>query len=126
MPRILVVEDEAPNLEIIVRLLTLKGYEVLSACDGPQGVALAVTAKPDLILMDLALPVPGDGLQATRQIRSHAGMAAVPILALTASAMAGDQELARQAGCNDLQSKPYDFARLLGKIQSLLASREAS
>ncbi len=123
MPKILVVDDEAPNVEIASRMLQMHGYEVVSASNGPDGVAAARTERPDLILMDLSLPNPGDGLVATRAIRAQAGTEAIPVIALTAAAMAEDQQKAYQAGCNEFESKPIDFRHLLDKIQKLLAAR---
>src|ERR1700740_3490719 len=108
MAKILVVEDDLNNLEIIVRFLTMIKFEVITAANGPDGVALALSAKPDLILMDLGLPHPEDGLEATRQIRAQAGTETIPIIAFTARSMANDKEKARLAGCNDFESKPVD------------------
>ena len=122
MPRILVVEDDLTNLEIIVRFLKISQFEVVTAGNGPEGVALALSEKPDLILMDLGLPNPEDGLEATRQIRAQAGTESIPIIAFTARSMAQDKEKARAAGCNDFESKPVDFKRLRVKIQQCLAS----
>jgi two-component system, cell cycle response regulator DivK len=113
MARILVVEDEPNNLEIVTRLLVMFGHEVTSAKDGPSGVALARQERPDLILMDLGLPNHEDGLEATRQIRAEKGTEAIPIIAFTARTMTADVEKARQAGCNDFEGKPFDFRRLL-------------
>ena len=124
MKKILVVEDDPNNLEIIVRFLTISRFEVLTASNGPDGVALAASQKPDLILMDLGLPNPEDGLEATRQIRAEAATARIPIIAFTARSMAQDKEKARAAGCNDFESKPVDFKRLLVKIQQCLPRGE--
>jgi CheY-like chemotaxis protein len=121
MPKILVVEDDANNMEIMVRILTISKFEVCTATNGPDGVAAAAAALPDLILMDLGLPNPEDGLEATRQIRARAGTGHIPIIAFTARSMAEDKERAREAGCDDFDSKPVDFKRLLGKIQRCLA-----
>src|SRR5262245_24628540 len=106
MPKILVVEDDLSNQEIIVRFLTLKQFTVLTAVNGPESVTLALAEKPDLILMDLGLPLPEDGLEATRQIRAQAGTEAIPIIAFTASTMAQDKQKAQDAGCNDFVGKP--------------------
>jgi CheY-like chemotaxis protein len=126
MRKILVVEDDLTNLEIIVRFLKISRFEVLTAANGPEGVALAASERPDLILMDMGLPNPEDGLEATRQIRSQEGdgPGRVPIIALTARAMAQDKEKARAAGCTDFESKPVDFKRLLVKIKECLPEGE--
>jgi two-component system cell cycle response regulator DivK len=123
MPKILVVEDDPNNLEIILRFLKISKFVAVSAVTGPDGVALASREKPDLILMDLGLPDPEDGLEATRQIRAQAGTETVPIIAFTARSMAHDKEKARLAGCNDFESKPVDFKRLMVKIQQCLLPR---
>lgn len=126
MQKVLVVEDDLNNMEIIVRFLRLKKYTVVSATNGPDGVAMALAERPDLILMDLGLPNPEDGLEATRQIRSQAGTEAIPIIAFTARSMAQDKEKARAAGCNDFESKPVDFKRLMVKISECLPKQEVS
>ena len=120
MPKILVVEDDATNMEIVVRFLKINRFDVVTATSGPEGVALAAAERPDLILMDLGLPNPEDGLEATRQVRAQAGTERVPIIAFTARTMAQDKEKARAAGCDDFESKPVDFKRLLGKIRQCL------
>jgi CheY-like chemotaxis protein len=120
MSKVLVVEDDLTNLEFIVRFLKIKKFSVVTAANGPEGVALALTERPDLILMDLGLPNPEDGLEATRQIRAQAGTETIPIIAFTARSMAHDKEKARCAGCNDFESKPVDFKRLLVKMQQCL------
>jgi CheY-like chemotaxis protein len=119
--KILIVEDDAGNLEIITRLLKLKckGYQLLTAGDGAQAVVLARAELPDLIVMDIGLPVL-DGWEATRQIKADDATRAIPVIALTARAMATDKEKAREVGCDEFESKPYDFARLLGKVKALL------
>ena len=124
MQKVLVVEDDLNNMEIIVRFLRLKKYTVVSATNGPDGVAMALAEKPDLILMDLGLPNPEDGLEATRQIRSQAGTEGIPIIAFTARSMAQDKEKAQAAGCNDFESKPVDFKRLMVKISECLPRQE--
>ena len=120
MTKILVVEDDPNNLEIILRFLKISKFNAVSAVNGPDGVALASSEKPDLILMDLGLPNPEDGLEATRQIRAQPGTETIPIIAFTARSMANDKEKARLAGCNDFESKPVDFKRLMVKIQQCL------
>lgn len=122
MAKVLVVEDNEMNRDMLARRLQRKGYTVVTATDGQQAVTLAGTEKPDLILMDISLPVL-DGWEATRQIKNSRQLGAVPIVALTAHAMAGDKEKCLEAGCNDYESKPLDFSRLLGKIEKLLGSQ---
>lgn len=119
MPKILLVEDNEMNRDMLSRRLQRKGYEVLIATDGEQGVAMARTEQPDLILMDMSLPVL-DGWEATRTIRATPGIQSVPVIALTAHAMAGDQEKCVAAGCDDYDTKPVDLPRLLAKIETLL------
>jgi two-component system cell cycle response regulator DivK len=126
MPKILVVEDDPDNMEIILRFLKIRKFEVVTALDVPTGVALALAEQPDLILMDMGLPNPEDGLEATRQIRAQAGTEKIPIIAFTARAMAQDREKARAVGCNDFESKPVDFKRLLIKIQDCLSRTRSS
>ena len=122
MTRILLVEDNEMNRDMLSRRLVRKGYEVVMALDGGQAVEMAASAGPDLILMDMSLPVI-DGWEATRRIRADASIAAVPIIALTAHAMAGDREKAIEAGCDDYDTKPIELPRLLDKIATLLARR---
>lgn len=117
--KILLVEDNEMNRDMLSRRLERKGYEVIIAVDGQQGVAMAQTEVPDLILMDMSLPVL-DGWAATRQIKAAPTTQAIPIVALTAHAMAGDQQKCFEAGCDEYDTKPVEFARLLGKIQTLL------
>jgi two-component system, cell cycle response regulator DivK len=119
MPRILLVEDNEMNRDMLSRRLIRKGYEVIIAEDGQQGVDLAATAAPDLILMDLSLPVI-DGWEATRRLKAADATKAIPVIALTAHAMVGSRERALAAGCEDFDTKPVDFPRLLGKIEALL------
>jgi CheY-like chemotaxis protein len=119
MPTILLVEDNEMNRDMLSRRLQRKGYDVLIAVDGEQGVSLAQAERPDLILMDMSLPVL-DGWEATRKIKADPAIGAVPVIALTAHAMAGDQEKCIAAGCDDYDTKPVDLARLLGKIEQLL------
>ena len=122
MARILLVEDSEMNWDMLSRRLQRKGYEVLVATDGRQGVEMARSETPDLILMDMSLPVM-DGWEATRQIKASPETQAIPVIALTAHAMAGDREQALEAGCDDYDTKPIDFRRLLQKIQVLLEGR---
>jgi two-component system cell cycle response regulator DivK len=122
MPRILLVEDNEMNRDMLSRRLTRNGYEVLIAVDGQQGVDMASSAQPDLILMDMSLPVI-DGWEATRQIKSSEATRRIPVIALTAHAMAGDREKAMEAGCEDYDTKPVEISRLLGKIAALLAPK---
>jgi CheY-like chemotaxis protein len=125
MARILIVEDNEMNRDMLSRRLARKGYEVEIAADGVEGVARARGTHPDLILMDMSLPLL-DGWDATRQIKAGPETGAIPIIALTAHAMAGDREQALAAGCDDYDTKPIDLPRLLGKIETLLARRGAS
>ena len=124
MPKILLVEDNEMNRDMLSRRLIRKGYDVVMAEDGKQGVDLAGTAAPDLILMDLSLPVI-DGWEATRQIKAADATKAIPVIALTAHAMVGSEAQALAAGCNDFDTKPVDLARLLGKIEALLQRASA-
>jgi two-component system, cell cycle response regulator DivK len=119
MPRILLVEDNEMNRDMLSRRLIRKGYEVIIAEDGQQGVDLAGTAAPDLILMDLSLPVI-DGWEATRRLKAADATKTIPVIALTAHAMVGSRERALAAGCEDFDTKPVDLPRLLGKIDALL------
>ncbi len=119
MTKILLVEDNEMNRDMLSRRLQRKGYELLIAVDGEQGLALAGSEAPDLILMDMSLPLL-DGWEATRQLKSAPGTAATPIIALTAHAMADDREKALEAGCDDYDTKPVELARLLAKIEALL------
>lgn len=119
MARIILVEDNEMNRDMLFRRLVRKGHDVLTAVDGQEGVTLAREEQPDLILMDMSLPVI-DGWEATRQLRADPQTRAVPIIALTAHALAGDRERSLEAGCNEYETKPLDFARLLAKIEHLL------
>lgn len=119
MPKILLVEDNEMNRDMLSRRLQRKGYEVVIATDGEQGVEMARSEQPDLILMDMSLPVL-DGWEATRAIKASPQIHTVPVIALTAHAMAGDQEKCVAAGCDDYDTKPVDLARLLVKIETLL------
>lgn len=119
MATILLVEDNELNRDMLSRRLQRKGYEVLIAVDGLEGVAKARSEAPDLILMDMRLPAL-DGWEATRRIKAAPETQSIPVIALTAHAMAGDREQALAAGCDDYDSKPVEFARLLDKIQAFL------
>lgn len=119
MPRVLLVEDNELNRDMLSRRLIKVGYEVAMAVDGAEGVAMAKAGAYDIILMDMSLPVI-DGWEATRQIRAEPALAKVPIIALTAHAMAGDRDKAMEAGCSDYDTKPVEITRLLGKMTALL------
>ncbi|WP_256757027.1 response regulator [Cohnella sp. WQ 127256] len=116
MLKILLVEDNELNRDMLTRRLARKGYQVIVAEDGQQGVELAIQQSPDLILMDMSLPVL-DGWEATRILKNKLETKAIPIIALTAHAMAGDKEKAYQAGCDDFDTKPIELSRLIGKIE---------
>ena len=119
MAKILLVEDNEMNRDMLARRLTRRGYEVVIAIDGEQGHNLAHSEKPDLILMDMSLPI-RDGWDVTRDLKSAPDTKEIPILALTAHAMAGDRERAFSVGCDDYDTKPVEFPRLMGKIKALL------
>jgi two-component system cell cycle response regulator DivK len=120
--KILLVEDNEMNRDMLSRRLERRGYEVVIAVDGAEGVDKARTEAPALILMDMSLPVV-DGWDATRRIKAEPTTRAIPVIALTAHAMSGDRERAVEAGCDDFDTKPVDLARLLGKIEALLARK---
>jgi CheY-like chemotaxis protein len=120
MAKILLVEDNEMNRDMLSRRLLRKGYEVAIAVDGQQGVDMATSESPDVILMDMSLPVI-DGWEATRRIKADAALNAIPVIALTAHAMAGDREQALGAGCDDYDTKPIELPRLLEKIVAQLA-----
>jgi two-component system cell cycle response regulator DivK len=120
MPKILYVEDNDDNVFVMRGRLPRAGFDLVVATDGEQGVAMAETEAPDLILMDLRLPGI-DGWEATRRIKAAPGTKAIPVIALSAHAMAGDREKALAAGCDDYDTKPIDFPRLLEKIRTILA-----
>jgi CheY-like chemotaxis protein len=120
MTKILLVEDNEMNRDMLSRRLERKGYTLAIATDGQQGVDMALADPPALILMDMSLPVL-DGWEATRRIKADARTRHVPVIALTAHAMQGDEEKAREAGCDDYDVKPIELPRLLGKIEALLA-----
>ena len=119
MPRLLLVEDEQVNRDLFRRRLERKGYTVVSAENGLSAVALTQSEKPDLVLMDLGLP-DIDGWEATRRIKAGAATRHIPVIALTAHAMAEDRDKAIAAGCDDFDTKPVELPRLLGKIEALL------
>ncbi|MDM0033669.1 response regulator [Variovorax sp. J22P271] len=120
--RILIVEDNEMNLDMLTRRLSRQGFEISAAADGAQAVALAASAAPDLILMDMSLPVM-DGWQATRALKAEAATRAIPVIALTAHAMSGDRERAMAAGCDDFDTKPVELARLMDKIARALGAK---
>jgi CheY-like chemotaxis protein len=121
MPKILLVEDNEMNRDMLSRRLVRGGYEVIIAADGARGVAMATSDRPDLILMDMSLPVI-DGWEATRRIKATPDLRNIPIIALTAHAMATDRDKALEAGCDEYDTKPIELQRLLGKIETLLAA----
>ncbi len=116
MPKILLVEDNEMNRDMLSRRLTRRGYQIIIAVDGLQGVDLAAAERPDLVLMDMSLPVI-DGWEATRRIKASDTTRHIPVIALTAHAMAGDREQALAAGCDDYDTKPIELDRLLPKIE---------
>jgi two-component system cell cycle response regulator DivK len=119
MAKILLVEDNEMNRDMLSRRLIRNGFEVVMAIDGEQAVALAKSELPDLILMDMSLPVI-DGWEATRRVKGAEATSNIPIIALTAHAMSGDREKTLDAGCDDYDTKPIEMPRLLGKINDLL------
>ena len=121
MPHILLVEDNEMNRDMLSRRLNRKGFDVVMAGDGDECMQTLSTLKPDLILMDINLPG-RDGYQLTREIKADPATNAIPVIALTAHAMSGDREKSMAAGCDDYDTKPVDFKRLLGKIQDLMGS----
>ena len=125
MAKILLVEDNEMNRDMLSRRLERRGFKVVMAEDGAVGVAMARSESPDLILMDMSLPIV-DGWEATRQIKGAPETRSIPVIALTAHAMAGDEEKALAAGCNDYETKPVDLPKLLAKIDALLQSKGAS
>ena len=116
MARVLIVEDNELNRDMLSRRLSRRGYEVLLARDGAEGVAMASSAGPDVVLMDMSLPVL-DGWEATRRLKAAPRTRTIPIIALTAHAMTGDEAKARAAGCDDFDTKPIEIERLIGKIE---------
>ncbi len=125
MPKILMVEDNEENRDALSRRLQRRGFEVLMAFDGLQGVAMAQSEKPDLILMDMNMPEL-DGWEATRRIKADPATAALPVIGLTAHAMTGDRERAIAAGCTDYHTKPVEFPRLLSQIEAILSGGGAA
>jgi CheY-like chemotaxis protein len=121
MTKILLVEDNEMNRDMLSRRLTRRGFEVIFAVNGQEGVDLAVSERPDIILMDLSLPVL-DGWEATRRVKADDATRSVPIIGLTAHAMSGDREKAIEAGCDDYDTKPVEIERLIDKIQRLLGA----
>jgi CheY-like chemotaxis protein len=119
VPKVLLVEDNELNRDMLSRRLTRCGFNMLMAVDGEQGVEMAKTERPDLILMDMSLPVL-DGWGATRRIKAEIGTRFIPLIGLTAHAMAGDRDKAIEAGCDDYDTKPIELPRLLDKIERLL------
>jgi CheY-like chemotaxis protein len=120
--KLLLVEDNEMNRDMLSRRLTRNGYDVVMAVNGQEGVDMAVSEKPDLILMDMSLPVL-DGWEATRRVKANAESKHIPVIALTAHAMAQDKERALDAGCDDFDTKPVELPRLLEKIKAALARR---
>ena len=121
MVRVLIVEDNEMNRDVLSRRLASRGYELLLAIDGPRGLALAQSHGPDLILMDLGLPEI-DGWECARRLKANAATRHIPIIALSAHAMVGDREKALEAGCDEFDTKPIDFAGLLVKMERVLES----
>ncbi len=124
MTKILLVEDNEMNRDMLGQRLQRRGYELLIAVDGAEGVAMAQADAPDLILMDMSLPVM-DGWEATRRLKAAPETRSIPVIALTAHAMSGDRDKAIEAGCDDYDTKPVEFDRLLAKIEALLNKRTA-
>jgi len=124
MPKILLVEDNELNRDMLSRRLERRGFQVLIAVDGAQGVAMAQSEVPDLVLMDMSLPVV-DGWEATRRLKAAPETRAVPIIALTSHAMVGDREKAIEAGCDDYDTKPIELPRLLEKIDRLIGKEKS-
>ncbi|MGD1904119.1 MAG: response regulator [Geitlerinemataceae cyanobacterium] len=121
MAKILIVEDNEMNLDMLSRRLKRKGHEIVAAMDGSQGVEMSKSESPDIILMDMGLPKI-DGWEATRRIKADPATAKIPIVALTAHAIAGDREKCLAAGCDDYDTKPIELPRLLSKINGLLGA----
>jgi two-component system, cell cycle response regulator DivK len=124
VPRLLYIEDNEMNRDMLSRRLQRRGFEVLIAADGEEGVSLASAQRPDLILMDMSLPVL-DGWEATRRIKAAPDTRRIPIIGLTAHAMAADRDKCLEAGCDDYDTKPVELGRLLEKIERLLGTGAA-
>ena len=124
MAKILLVEDNEMNRDMLSRRLERRGYQIVMAVDGLQGVEMASSESPDLILMDMSLPVI-DGWEATQRIKADERTKAIPVIALTAHAMSGDREKALEAGCDDYDIKPIELPRLIAKIEDLLGKESA-
>jgi two-component system, cell cycle response regulator DivK len=122
MSKLLLVEDNEMNRDMLTRRLRRRGYEVVIAVDGVQGLAMAKSESPALILMDISLPAL-DGWEATRRLKTAPETKSIPVIALTAHAMAGDREKCIEAGCDDFDTKPVEISRLLGKIEALLGEK---
>jgi len=125
MPKILLVEDNEMNMDMLSRRLERKGYSVVIAHDGEEGHLLALSENPDIILMDISLPVM-DGWEVTRLLKANEATRHIPIIVLTAHALVSDRTKAYEAGCDDFDTKPVDFARLSEKIENLLVARKLS
>lgn len=125
MAKILLIEDNEMNLEMLTRRLQRRGYEVVVAMNGQTGVEVALQERPDLILMDMSLPVM-DGWEATRILKANELVQHIPVIALTAHAIAGDREKALEAGCDEYESKPVKFPRLMAKIEQFLNGAQQS
>jgi CheY-like chemotaxis protein len=121
MAKILIVEDNEMNRDMLSRRLVRRGYQIVMAVDGEEGIAMAKTESPDLVLMDMSLPVI-DGWEATRRLKAEPSTRAIPVIGLTAHAMSGDREKVIAAGCDDYDTKPVELPRLLQKIEALLRS----
>ena len=122
MVKVLLVEDNEMNRDMLSRRLIKRGYTVVMAIDGQQGIDMALSEKPDIILLDMSLPVV-DGWEAAKQIKANAASKPVPLIALTAHAMAADRERAMSAGCDEFDTKPVELPRLLGKMETLLKAK---
>ena len=124
MPKVLLVEDNEMNRDMLSRRLVRRGYEVVFAVDGQQGIDMAASESPDIILMDLSLPVI-DGWEATRRVKAQAATKNIPIIGLTAHAMSDDRDKAIDAGCDEYDTKPVELERLIGKMERLLGNHQA-
>ena len=125
MAKVLLIEDNEMNRDMLSRRLAKRGYTVAMAIDGQQGIDMAVSEKPDIILLDMSLPVV-DGWEAAKQMKANPVSAGVPLIALTAHAMASDRERAISAGCDDFDTKPVELPRLLGKMETLLKAKRVA